>query len=292
MEKLYETARCRCLNFYQRQSDDLYLLLCGTEQTDPDHYFHAKDRKGFHLHVIMSGKGTLCVEGKEQNLQAGQMFVTKEGEDTWYCPNRNDPWCYCWMAFDGAKATEAAAQAGFVKGVNVLECMLDPYEFYQPVHQILDSPEMTLANDVMHLGKLLEFLSLAIRSNDKAGNGNVRRENHNSGDYVRYAREFMKNNYATSGVEDVANYIGINRSYLAKIFKEETGQSPQQFMMDCKMKRARRLLVETNISIQQVAETIGYDNALSFSKIFRNWFGMSPSSLRRNKPDEPGRQSE
>jgi AraC-type DNA-binding domain-containing proteins len=285
-DKLYETLKCRCLTFYKKQSDQLDLLLCGTEQTAPNQCFHAKNRKGYHLHVIMSGKGTLCVEGKEQELHANQIFVTKEGEETWYRASSKDPWCYCWMSFDGTMSESFMNKAGFKKGVNYLDCMLDPYEFYQLVNQVLECPEMTQANDLLHMGKLLEYIALAIRSYEKGNNVNKHRENLNTEDYVRYAREFIINNFAAVGVEDVASYIGINRSYLTKIFKEETGTSPQQFLMDCKMKRAKQLLVETNISIQQVADTVGYDNALSFTKIFKNLFNMSPSTYRITNRNE------
>ena len=95
----------------QRQLEELMLLTCGVESCVPGYEYDAGDREGYHLHVILSGKGILSVNGQITQLHFGQMFITKPGEATWYRADREDPWSYCWMAYDGTEAlqyTEAA----------------------------------------------------------------------------------------------------------------------------------------------------------------------------------------
>ncbi|MCD7843482.1 MAG: AraC family transcriptional regulator [Clostridiales bacterium] len=277
---LHETKRFRCLEYHQKQTEDLYLTLCGVEHCTPGNIFYPEGRSGYHLHVILSGKGTICIDGREQRLHFGQMFMTKPGEDGWYKPDDSDPWTYCWMTFDGTNAPYYAESAGFREGVNALDCYVDPQEFHHLTQRILDRPELSLANDLLRLGILLEYLSLAVESNYKSSQV-VRRHHEYAPDvYVNHALDFIRYNYASIKVNDVAKYIGINRSYLTNIFKKKMGISPQEYLLQYRLNRGCELLLETRCSIQEIAQKIGYENPLTFSKMFKNVYGVSPRNYR------------
>ena len=172
---LYVTPKVRCLVYQQRLTDDLYLKLCGVEHCLPDYYFNAGDRTGYHLHVILEGKGTLSVNGEERQLHFGQIFITKPGEETWYKADANDPWVYCWMAFDGNIAKKCAEDAGFEKGVNVLDCHVDHQRFYAIVAKVLDQTDISVANVYSRTGFLLEYISTAIESYSHLENARKKR---------------------------------------------------------------------------------------------------------------------
>lgn len=91
---------------------------------------------------------------------------------------------------------------------------------------------------------------------------------------------YFRNNYATIGVSDVAAYIGFTRSYFTTMFKKVTGKSPQEYLIQCRMDRSRQLLLETDLSIQEIAISVGYDDRLTFSRIFKKNYGESPARFR------------
>ena len=275
-----ETNKYRCLVYQTRLTDDLYLTACGVERCVPDYYFNAGDRTGYHLHVVLEGKGTVSVDGKEQNLHFGQMFITKPGEDTWYKASSNDPWVYCWMSFDGDRAVKFVEDAGFFKGVNTLDCQIDPQYFYELVTRVLDWPEVSPANLALRTGLLLEYLSLTIECFYKSNKSFRRAHEYPTDMYVKYAVDFIRENSATARIGDVARYIGIHRSYLTNIFKEKMGISPQEYLMQCKLKRAAELLIGTDSPIQEISRIVGYDNPLTFSKTFKSFYGDSPRNYR------------
>ena len=279
--KLYETTKYRCLVYDQKQTEDIFLTMCGVEHCLPNYEFHARSRPGYHLHVILSGKGTLCVRGEAQSLHFGQMFITKPGEDTWYRADNEDPWVYCWMTFDGHNAPVYAEHAGFRDGINSLECNIDQERFFTLVSRLLDLPELTYANDLIRLGLLLEYLGLAIESSYKGERVVPREYKYSTDAYVEYASNYIRTNYATARIGDVARYVGVHRSYLTNIFKKKLGVSPQEYLMQVRMKRARLLLLETGLPIQEVSHAVGYDNALTFSKVFKNFYGCSPKQYRQ-----------
>ena len=278
--ELYTTLKVRCLVYQQRISDDLYLMLCGVEDCLPDYYFNAEDREGYHLHVVLKGRGTLSVNGRETELHFGQMFVTKPGEDTWYKADSNDPWSYCWMTFGGKVAKKCAEEAGFIDGVNVLDCHVDQRLFYSTVTKALNQAELQPSNVYYHTGLLLKFISTAVESYSTVEKKS-RKQNENMGvDYVQYAADFIYTNYATAKISDVARYVGLHRSYLTNLFKAKMGVSPQEYLMQCRMKQACKLLKETNNPIQEIAFRVGYDNPLTFSKTFKGFYGYSPREYR------------
>ena len=104
-------------------------------------------------------------------------------------------------------------------------------------------------------------------------------------DYVRYAVSFIRSNYQHIMISDVADYIGINHTYFADIFKERMYMSPQEYLMQVRMSKSKELLRTTSVPIYMVANEVGYKDQLSFSKMFKKRFGISPIEYR--KKNEP-----
>ena len=87
----------------------------------------------------------------------------------------------------------------------------------------------------------------------------------------------------------MARYVGVHRSYLTNIFKKKLGVSPQEYLMHARMKRSRMLLLDSNLPIQDISRAVGYDNPLTFSKVFKSFYGVSPKLYRQqNRPDAAG----
>jgi AraC-like DNA-binding protein len=82
-------------------------------------------------------------------------------------------------------------------------------------------------------------------------------------------------------VEDIADHIGLNRSYFGKLFKKETGQTPQAFLINYRMVKACEYLVQSNMSVADVASAVGYNNPLHFSRAFKNVYQISPLNYRK-----------
>lgn len=276
---LHEDKYYRCLECYQRQTDDIYLLLCGVEQSGK---FQTEGRPGYHLHVVLSGKGTLYVNNEKFEIHHGQMFVTKSDECCSYEAYEVDPWKYCWMAFDGRKAEDYIESMGFRKDIYVRNCYEDPYRFLDLVNKMLDYQEITLASDLMRISILLEYISLAVESNYKSKQLVKHHQDYSPEVYVAHAMEFIDYNYRTIKVSDISKYVGINRSYMANIFKKKIGKSPQEYLVQYRLGEAARLLKETNISIQDISLKVGYNDPLTFSKMFKSIYGVSPRNYRVN----------
>ena len=109
----------------------------------------------------------------------------------------------------------------------------------------------------------------------------------------RYAadevRFYLDMNYPKKlKLKDVAAYLGYHPHYMTRIFRERFGIGPKQYLMDLKMKKACVLLRSTQLPVAVIAESLGFEDALAFSRLFKRAFGQSPSSYRKWENEENG----
>ena len=72
--------------------------------------------------------------------------------------------------------------------------------------------------------------------------------------------------------------------YISKIFKEETGESPINYLIKIRLEKARDILIkDDNSSIKSIANEVGYEDAYHFSKLFKKYYGISPLYYRKRE---------
>ena len=292
----YQTRQYTCIQFRKKQTERLYLTLCGVERCAPGYSVGPYAREHYHLHVILSGRGTLKIGDQTWHLHGNQAFLLKPFDTAFYQADPEDPWHYCWLTFDGTAARRCMDAAGFPDGVHVRECYVDAGELLRPLRRLLDCAEPTVSNELRRMSLAMEFLALVIDSN-RQGETAVRERTGDSPDgYVEQALDMIHLHYSSIRIGEVARYIGINRSYLTKIFREKMKVSPQEYLLRFRLNLSCDLLLNTNASIQEIAQKVGYENPLTFSKIFKRAYVISPRGFRQNggaegweQPDLPGK---
>ena len=81
-------------------------------------------------------------------------------------------------------------------------------------------------------------------------------------------------------IEDLANSIGLDRRYLSRVFKQKTGITMQQYLIKTRMEHAAALL-NSDFSVAQTAAMCGYEDPFLFSRMFKKYFGASPSHFQK-----------
>lgn len=269
-----------CLEYDHDQVGDICLIACGMERCDPGINYGPDIRDAYHLHVILSGTGTLYTGGQIIHPHFGQMFLLKHNEAAQYIADMSKPWHYCWVAYNGTEAKRLSEEIGFTDGIYCLDSGVEPKNFFDLVCRMHEKPEMNYINDLRRRGILLEFLALALEATETPTQKLERRNEHSTDVYIDRAVDFIHYNYKTINVSDIVKYVGFSRSYFATIFKKKMGISPQEYLVQYRLKQGCRLLVSTDLSIQDIAAQIGYDDPLNFSKMFKNTYGISPTEYR------------
>ncbi len=84
-------------------------------------------------------------------------------------------------------------------------------------------------------------------------------------------------------VEELSKIAGLSTSQFSRVFLRLTGESPIRHLITLRMKEAKKLMLETSLSIEEIAERIGYTNVNFFEQQFIHRIGQDPESLRRHR---------
>ncbi|MEC0371310.1 AraC family transcriptional regulator [Paenibacillus chibensis] len=83
-------------------------------------------------------------------------------------------------------------------------------------------------------------------------------------------------------VDEWSSYCGLKRTYIHELFLQETGQTPRSYHHELVMKRSAHMMLESDLTITEIAEKLRYSSIHPFSRHFREYFGISPSQYRAN----------
>ncbi|WP_158630166.1 response regulator [Cohnella sp. AR92] len=81
--------------------------------------------------------------------------------------------------------------------------------------------------------------------------------------------------------DDIANEVYRNPAYLSRLFRKETGLSLSEYIAQKRIEEAKRMLVETNLKVSNIAEGLGYQHFSYFAKLFRKFTGLTPQDYRK-----------
>lgn len=278
---LTNMAHYKCLESVEKSQHDLYLCYCGTQNCDPGHTFGPHVRTEYLVHVVVSGRGTFVADGITYELGGNSIFLIWPGITTTYCAHEEEPWTYVWFGFQGVKAESVLRYAGLSRE-NPVGRVPDTAPYVQGVTGILNACQLTFSNEFRREAYLY---SLAAQLGDdlhqNAVDGSEYEYSYKT--YVEYALDYISAHYQENlRISEIAEYIGINRSYLSICFKKVMDMSPQEYLIEYRIGQAKSMLLNTRLSISEIAARVGYDDSLAFSKVFKSHTGISPKAFRQH----------
>ena len=261
---------------------DAMIYTCGYENCEPGHSYGPLLRTGYMVHYILSGRGIYQCRGRTFQLGEGDAFLICPGELIYYEADQETPWIYTWIGMQGIKIK------GYLERTSLVESLVFRYDGdpqLRSCHErLFEAEQKTRSRDLLMNSILYEYLFLlADKFPNKRPTGAEKRSN-----YVEEALNFMEGAFCDPiTVQDIADHLCLNRSYLHRQFKAAIGVSVQDYLLDRRIRQACILLKNTDLPIQVVARSVSYQDALYFSKIFLQKKGVSPSQYREQKRQIP-----
>lgn len=239
---------------------DISPMRFGYEQCENGHFFGPATRFDWLFHFVVSGKGKFTINNKTYHLSSGMMFVIPPFVETYYQADENEPWEYIWVGFKGEPPLNLENVYNIPQALSVFESMKH-------------SKELEKSRTEFILAKLWELFSILIEEKTSVL------------DPIEAALNIIHSEYMTDiTIEKIAKKINLERTYFSNLFGKRVGCAPKQYLLKYRMEQALVLLKRGN-SITTIAFSVGYQDVYVFSKMFKRYFGISPSNYLKNNEE-------
>ena len=257
---------------------DLKLYYCGTQDCNPNHSWGPAIKEHFKIHYIHKGKGIFRLGNETYHLKEGQGFLISPNVIAYYKADDKEPWSYSWCAFDGISAEGYLKRANLTNSNPVFEYTKDD-NINKCFEEMMQSINAEKSSD-LRLQSLL-YLFLATIIDEAVLDQSYKESKTNKNMYINKAIDFIQVNYSRKiSVLELAKFIGLDRKYISKLFKDIVGVTIQDYLISFRINKAKEMMKDKQLSIGDISRSVGYDNPLIFSKIFKKVNGMAPSKYR------------
>ncbi|MBR5504979.1 MAG: AraC family transcriptional regulator [Clostridia bacterium] len=234
------------------------------------------------FYYIKSGRCELVIEGKKYEGVPGRWFYIPAGVSHYYNNDKTAPFSKYWMHFDLYPNT-----------VNFFTMLNLPYYI-----DITDNAVEKKVDDVFNefskaiygnkiQDKLREktclielfdtYITLANQTKEQIS---LTKQNARlMKNVTKYIEDNIEKNLS---IKDLSDFCHLHPNYFIRTFKEKTGLTPAKYMRTFKLETAKRLLEETDLSVIEIMNRVGFDDAAHFSKLFKSYFGASPKNWRKH----------
>ncbi len=246
-----------------------YISLAGVTFPDPSYRVMREGRVSV-IEYVVSGCGYVEINGKLQTVSEDMIYFLPTGEKQHYFADKNTPFTKIFMNVSGRMSSDLSVLYG-LSGTYIFDGK-ELKEVFERIPEILKSDMTEEEMQAALQGVLIEVLSRLslIKSREGQSDEAVQLKNyidHNLGRQV-------------SGKE-LASVIFRSPDYCQKLFKKEYGMTPYAYQLDRKMTRAKMLLANTQMSIGEIGESLGYTDLHYFSNIFESKVGCRPTVYRK-----------
>lgn len=243
--------------------------ICSDEHPEPRSFsYHG-------IRCVLEGYGILKIKDRTFPITAGQSFYIPRGISAAYWSRSPGGMKYVWLNFDEwALFSEIMAKTAFTPETPVCQTTKEQEKLFKNL--LSQKQKLLHGNHYQIMAMILWILSSYIdsfpavtRSQDETSFQNL--------------LTFINNNLLRKDLntEMLIRVSGQSRASLFGHFKKEVNCSPGEYIRRKRMVKARNMLYTTNFSIQQIADLLGYNDPLYFSRLFRAETGVSPTRYRK-----------
>lgn len=263
------------LVFNNKKSDDFPLLVntCGYyEAVLPFETCNSMGREDFYLIYIVNGQLNLEINDNLYAVERGGFVIFPPNHKYKY--DGNPPTYYFYVHFTGSYADRFLKECKF----NDLPCVINGefnLEIQNKFNKLIDTFLYNEPLAIQVCASILQeiVLDIAKRELDKTNTSPLKTS-------LKYIHSFYTNKI---DIPHLAKMENLSNSRYVAVFKKQTGKSPNEYIIDLRMQFAKNLIENTNMSIKQISERVGYSDQYFFSRLFKKNFGVSPMGYRKEK---------
>ena len=270
------------VHFYAPQTKlPFYLEMAGISYCDATYRIKRQDSTETVIEYIVEGRGYLNVDGENYAATAGDVYILRKKTNHTYWSDARYPWVKIFFNIRGSLAELILGEYQLGKRG---EAVLEAPELEQDFRDMLaDLSDSTLGQTERFDRAAVKFLDIVIKL------ANIRRAHGAHKDNLMSVEKEMNTlvEYITMnprrivGNQELADVIFRSKDYVIKRFFANFGATPYDYQIQQKMFSARNMLANTNLSVKEIAASLGYEDQHYFSFMFKKRCGMSPTQYRK-----------
>lgn len=270
------------VHFYAPQTKlPFYLEMAGISYCDGTYRMKRQDSAETVIEYIVDGRGYLNVNGENYAATAGDVYILRKKTTHTYWSDARSPWVKIFFNIRGSLAERILDEYQLGGSGNVvLEADGLEQDFRDMLAGLSDS---TLGQTERFDRAAIKFLEIIIKlANIRRTNGahkdnlmSVEKEMNTLIEYINMNPKRIVSN------QELADVIFRSKDYVIKRFFANFGVTPYNYQIQQKMFSARNMLANMNLSVKEIANSLGYDDQHYFSYMFKKSCGMSPTQYRK-----------
>ncbi len=256
----------------------LHLQETGQLQAKQPHVSSRENLLSYLFFIVVDGEGNLTYDGQEYRLQTGDCVFLDCRRLYAHCSSEN-LWTLRWVHFYGA-AMHSIYEKYLERGGQVCFPAETPTNYIQYLEDLF-----TLANSDSYVKdmEINEKLSALLTELMKEGWHPDKKHAHSSPKRnLTEIKDYINSHYTQKiTLDDLAGRFFINKFYLSRLFKEQFDISVNNYLLQVRTTQAKQLLRFTDLSIEQIGQKCGMNDANYFSRMFKKMEGITPGEYRK-----------
>lgn len=255
--------------FTDHEFPDIKLERCSINKYSPSQTDSLSSGKCCVFVIVKDGKGTVTLSDKRMTLAKGNGLIIDQGENIKIKADNIEPFTLIYIHITGKSTGNILANIEKRENGPLLNLGTNS-KVSDTAYDLIIECSKPYRTDY----SIMLFFYDFINSVDEQY---MERKIPTKNAYMTRAVEYIKQNYNKNiSVENIANLLGIERSYLSRLFKTYKNKSTQNYIIDYRMYKAKRMFEEEDMNVSQVCAAVGYTNIYCFSRIFKSRVGMPP----------------
>ena len=236
-----------------------------------------RGRMDYQILYVASGKTYFYFGGVKHTLQAGNMVLYRPNEMQKYRYNPTDKAEVYWVHFTGGKVEALLEKYGFCSGKNIFFAGNES-NFNMLFGQMIKELQLRRSNYSSMLSMCFEQILIAAQRHFE--------DSQNASSFtlneIERATNYFNENYQKPiSVTAYATSRGMSAGWFINNFKKINKVTPAQYLINLRITNAIEMLIGSNKNITEIANAVGIEDSLYFSRIFKRHTGVSPSDYRR-----------
>lgn len=251
---------------------------CGVSDYNSGDYTTIREqgRKDYQLIYLASGKMTSLVIDKTVELNAGDVLIHYPGDIHTYTYLEKDKYESLWIQFSGTGVEELLKDLG-IFGQRLIKTSPDASLNYLFERIFWEHKLKRHAYKTIEVSLVLEILSSISRASEDYKESLSSAHSSQINAVLLDMETNLRKNYP---IERYAALLNLSVSRFAHLFAKEVGISPHKYILQLKITKASQLLRQTDMAVGEVAQFVGFQDPLYFSRIYKKSTGLTPMEYK------------